>query len=237
MKFPPFEEQERKRRMEERRLSPPSEILPWLFLGSQYHAADDAALEQLGITCILNVVGGMYPSEYDPDRFRMEPLSDYGRDSLEVKLQPCFAFLKQVKQRKEKVLVHCAMGVNRSSTVVIGYLVRHEKWALRKAYEHLVERRPQVQPHPEYLKQLRKLEVAWRGSSSVDDELEATLFPPFHLQFSKMLATLSTEEENKKKQNGENEEEQKETKIVDGKKMIRRKKKKTKKKTKAENEE
>ncbi|KAL6073095.1 Dual specificity protein phosphatase 13, variant 2 [Balamuthia mandrillaris] len=160
---------------------------------------------------------------------------------------------EQVKQRKEKVLVHCAMGVNRSSTVVIGYLVRHEKWALRKAYEHLVEsnyntcttkpnfiqkkRRPQVQPHPEYLKQLRKLEVAWRGSSSVDDELEATLFPPFHLQFSKMLATLSTEEENKKKQNGENEEEQKETKIVDGKKMIRRKKKKTKKKTKAENEE
>ena len=42
-----------------------------------------------------------------------------------------------VKKRKEKVLVHCQMGSNRSPTVVIAYLVKVEGWPLRQALLHV----------------------------------------------------------------------------------------------------
>jgi hypothetical protein len=47
-----------------------------------------------GITHVLNVVGGRYPSDIPKDQFEIIPLSDYGTDRLETKLTHCFEFLR-----------------------------------------------------------------------------------------------------------------------------------------------
>ena len=39
----------------------PVQLLPWLYLGSSWHAAPRARLAQLGITALLNVAAGDLP--------------------------------------------------------------------------------------------------------------------------------------------------------------------------------
>ena len=51
-----------------------------------------------GITHVLNVVGGRYPSDIPKDQFEIIPLSDYGTDKLDKKLTPCFEFLRTQHQ-------------------------------------------------------------------------------------------------------------------------------------------
>jgi len=171
------------------------EILEWLYLGNAYQAADQELLQGLGITCILNLVGGRFPEEYDPDQFLMYPLSDYGADNLERRLKPCFKFLSNVKKRGEKVLVHCAMGVNRSPTVVIAYLMEREKWTLKDAIHHVLLRRPQTRPHDKYLQQLQVLEVKWSGVSTFSEEEQDALFPPYHILYHRASIPATKEEE------------------------------------------
>jgi hypothetical protein len=52
------------------------------------------ALASPGITHVLNVVGGRYPSDIPKDQFEIIPLSDYGTDKLDKKLTSCFEFLR-----------------------------------------------------------------------------------------------------------------------------------------------
>ena len=45
------------------------------------------------------------------------------------------------------VYVHCSIGINRSPTVVIAWLVRHGGLSLDEAWQLVRERRPQVMPN------------------------------------------------------------------------------------------
>ncbi|KAL6050861.1 tyrosine/serine/threonine protein phosphatase pps1 [Balamuthia mandrillaris] len=78
----------------EDRLRPkPSEILPWLYLGTKYHFLDSVMLRELGITRVLSVVGGRIPEEYPPEKYAISPMSDYGTDKLATKLPPLLEFI------------------------------------------------------------------------------------------------------------------------------------------------
>jgi hypothetical protein len=169
-------EEEQKGKEETTEERGPSEILPWLYLGSRWDYINARTREKLGITWVLNVVGGRYPSDIPSDQFEMLPLSDFGTDKLSQKLPKCFDFLQRAKQSKEKVLVHCQMGVNRSTTVVIAYLVKHEGYTLKEAAEHVKKRRGMANPHKLYLRQLRQLEEEWLGKVTLTEEEEERLF-------------------------------------------------------------
>ncbi|KAL0175932.1 hypothetical protein M9458_028262, partial [Cirrhinus mrigala] len=54
----------------------------------------------------------------------------------------------------QAILVHCKMGVSRSASTVIAYLMKQQGWALDHALNHVRERRPIVQPNEGFLKQL-----------------------------------------------------------------------------------
>jgi hypothetical protein len=67
------------------------------------------------------------------------------------------------------VLVHCAGGVSRSATVVLGYLMARRGMTFADALGHLRGRRPIANPNAGFAAQLRELEKAgadparWRG--------------------------------------------------------------------------
>ncbi len=46
------------------------------------------------------------------------------------------------------------MGMSRSCTIVLAYLMKHEGMTLAKALIHTKERRPVVSPNPGFMKQL-----------------------------------------------------------------------------------
>ena len=68
----------------------PTQILPWLYLGSKREAHNKSLLQELGITAILNVVGGACS---DDPWVKLVPICDYGRSDLNAKFSSCFKFL------------------------------------------------------------------------------------------------------------------------------------------------
>ncbi|KAH3698733.1 hypothetical protein Pelo_19873 [Pelomyxa schiedti] len=76
----------------------------------------------MGITHILNVAGGPL-WQLDNVKELVFPLCDKGSDDLNTKLPTCLHFIDEARNTHGKVLVHCNLGVNRSATVVIAYLI------------------------------------------------------------------------------------------------------------------
>eukprot|EP01006_Ploeotia_vitrea_P008438 TRINITY_DN20121_c0_g1_i1.p1 TRINITY_DN20121_c0_g1~~TRINITY_DN20121_c0_g1_i1.p1 ORF type:complete len:199 (+),score=20.43 TRINITY_DN20121_c0_g1_i1:20-616(+) len=177
------------------------QILPWLYVGGDSYTWD--ALNEQGIKHIVNVRGGAYPdsTEFPAQNYHIVPLSDYGLSTLADELPKVFKILDAVKRNNQnqsspdKVLVHCSMGMNRAPTTVIGYLVAQEGWTLLEAFEHVKKHRTQTYPQPNYIKQLRELEVEWKGTASVGDEKIETLFPPMSELIKNAMAQLAEEAE------------------------------------------
>lgn len=53
-----------------------------------------------------------------------------------------------------KILVHCHMGISRSVTLVLAYLIEHEKMTLPQAYQTVVSGRAIAYPHSALLESL-----------------------------------------------------------------------------------
>ncbi|CAF4057535.1 unnamed protein product [Adineta steineri] len=79
-------------------------------------------------------------------------------------------FLLSCKEKKEKVLVHCQMGISRSSSIVLAYLMKYHHDTLMKAYDFLLDRRPISCPNPSFLLQLIRYEKKLRNSGEVDKQ-------------------------------------------------------------------
>lgn len=57
-----------------------------------------------------------------------------------------------------KVLVHCIMGVSRSSSLVLSYLMLRQRLTLRAAIQHVILRRP-IYPNRNFLGLLLELDM------------------------------------------------------------------------------
>jgi hypothetical protein len=63
---------------------------------------------------------------------------------------------KQIK--KGAVVIHCQVGVSRSATMVLAYLMCTNKWTLCHAISYVKDRRPHIKPNPTFVKDLMRLE-------------------------------------------------------------------------------
>merc|ERR1712048_161667 len=112
-------------------LGQPSLILgDWLYLGNRTHAHCKELLERLGITHILNIsklIKNAWPREFEYGHVKV-------MDEASVKLYEYFEvaamFIDQCNplnydpsKVKRRILVHCAMGISRSATITIAYLM------------------------------------------------------------------------------------------------------------------
>jgi protein-tyrosine phosphatase len=151
-------------------------VLPYLYLGGYLDARDENNLHENGITHILNVKDSFrYP---DPNRFSFlhVPLSDYGETSLEGILGRCSEFINNARDAEGKVLVHCALGSNRSPTVVIAYLMTTLRRPLLDCFSHVIRCREGTAPHERYLRQLQEMEERLFGIVTLEQaHLETTL--------------------------------------------------------------
>ena len=104
----------------------PSVIIDdFLYHGDLGHARNVGLLRELNIQHILNVCD--IPLEKDVvEQFNVLWINV--DDELGVDIRPQFEktnrFLDNCKQKGEKVLVHCQMGISRSSSVILAYLVK-----------------------------------------------------------------------------------------------------------------
>lgn len=86
-----------------------------------------------------------------------------------------------------RVLVHCAAGISRSASLIIAYLVKHERLSLATAYDHVHTARPIIRPNNHFFEQLIEFEREVLGCSStrlirIERNQYAAIVPDFYVQ-------------------------------------------------------
>ncbi|XP_074195736.1 dual specificity protein phosphatase 13B isoform X3 [Rhinolophus sinicus] len=146
-------------------LSHIDEVWPNLFLGDAYAARDKSKLLQLGITHVVNVAAGKFQVDTGDKFYRGMPLEYYGVEAddnpffdLSVHFLPVARYIRTALSVPQgRVLVHCAMGVSRSATVVLAFLMIYENMTLEEAIQTVQAHRA-ICPNSGFLRQLQVLD-------------------------------------------------------------------------------
>ena len=72
-----------------------------------------------------------------------------------------------------RIIVHCAVGVSRSASLVLAYLMIHHGYSLLDAIKKVKERR-WILPNRGFLKQLLALDAKLRVPSRAEEEGDAS---------------------------------------------------------------
>lgn len=130
----------------------------FLYLGSQDCVRKDV-LEMYEITHILSVGIETPPIEgCDNVRTKFIECLDLPETDLLVVIKQSSEFIERCREDGGKILVHCNAGVSRSTSVVIGYLMRHHDYTFLQALGLVRSKRPCVQPNVGFINQLKKLQ-------------------------------------------------------------------------------
>ncbi|KAG2012982.1 dual specificity protein phosphatase 13 [Coprinopsis cinerea AmutBmut pab1-1] len=127
-----------------------------IYLGNLAAARDVERRNQLGITRVLSVCPD-YPSE-GGDHHEVIDVEDDEYQDILVHLPGACAFIQRAVDRREKVLVHCKMGISRSATVVAAYLMKSQGMDASTALRYLTQKRHQIHPNYGFIKQLEAFE-------------------------------------------------------------------------------
>ena len=171
-----------------------TEIVPRLFLGNRRVADDAEWLKAHGIGVILNCALEI-PNKFEPETYceTMQaaqrqlavvvtdalhllyinylvydtPEADLGQYFEEAYTEIAYS----LDSTDDGVLVHCAAGVSRSSTIVIAYIMSAYAMTFARALQFVKERRPCVRPNKGFVAQLmvweRRCGEMTRGPSDV----------------------------------------------------------------------
>ncbi|XP_041865410.1 uncharacterized protein LOC121655076 isoform X2 [Melanotaenia boesemani] len=151
-----------------------NQVWPNLYIGNEVAARDKGTLYSLGITHIVNAAHGpphTGPGPYfyvntGPRFYRDMKVDYYGveaDDAVEFILSPFFyptaKYIRAALAMGGRVFVHCLMGVSRSATLVLAFLMIVEGLKLQEAVA-VVRPHRDICPNPGFLQQLRSLDMS-----------------------------------------------------------------------------
>ncbi|NWQ98570.1 DUS5 phosphatase, partial [Burhinus bistriatus] len=136
----------------------PVEILPFLYLGSAYHASKCEFLANLHITALLNVSRKSSESFKDQYCYKWIPVEDSHTADISSHFQEAIDFIDYVRRTGGKILVHCEAGISRSPTICMAYLMKTKKLRLEEAFDYIKQRRSLISPNFGFMGQLLQYE-------------------------------------------------------------------------------
>ncbi|OCT87728.1 dual specificity protein phosphatase 1-B [Xenopus laevis] len=136
----------------------PVEILPFLYLGSAYHASRKDMLEALGITALINVSANC-PNHFEGHfQYKSIPVEDSHKADISSWFNEAIDFIDSIKTCGGRVFVHCQAGISRSATICLAYLMRTNRVKLDEAFEFVKQRRSIISPNFSFMGQLLQFE-------------------------------------------------------------------------------
>ncbi|XP_078660457.1 serine/threonine/tyrosine-interacting-like protein 1 [Branchiostoma floridae x Branchiostoma belcheri] len=147
----------------------PSEIvLGALYQGRGDQATNEKIVSDLRISHIVNISKEHQNAFPIYIRYMNIKVDDDMSANVTQLLPKTTEFIAEAIESGGRVLVHCNLGVSRSSTVTIAYLMKQRQWTMKDAFDFLKERRQVAQPNMGFLRQLSKYEVELFGSKLTD---------------------------------------------------------------------
>ncbi|XP_032563127.1 serine/threonine/tyrosine-interacting-like protein 1 [Chiroxiphia lanceolata] len=146
----------------------PVEILPLkLYMGNFKQACDQKIQKDLRIKALVNV------SEQPGTLFAEdgESLHISVPDSLEADLFSFFPIISHfidAQMDVGAVLVFSSLGISRSSTAIIAYLMHSCRLSLKGAWDYLLKCKPSMRPHRGFVEQLSAWESQMYGTNITD---------------------------------------------------------------------
>jgi len=143
------------------------EVFPGILVGDKGAACNRFYLCKLGVTHVLNAAEGQRNGTVDTSKDFYEPwgitykglkLLDVPQTNIALHFNDVTMFIDEALEAGGKVLVNCEMGMSRSSTCVLAYLMlRHEMTAIEALSK--VRKHRYVRPNKGFLRQLEELDT------------------------------------------------------------------------------
>ncbi|RDB20040.1 hypothetical protein Hypma_013100 [Hypsizygus marmoreus] len=122
-----------------------------IYLGNLSAALSFEQRTKLGTTHVLSACPE-FPST-GPNHLTI-PIEDNEYENILIHLPNACQFIQNALDQGGKVLVHCVMGISRSTTIVAAYLMKTRKMSRSAAIRFIKQRRSQVHPNYGFIKQL-----------------------------------------------------------------------------------
>ncbi|XP_048399168.1 dual specificity protein phosphatase 1 [Stegostoma tigrinum] len=156
----------------------PVEILPFLYLGSAYHASRKDMLDALGITALINVSANC-PNHFEEHyQYKCIPVEDSHKADISSWFIEAIEFIDSVKNTGGRVFVHCQAGISRSATICLAYLMRANRVKLDEAFEFVKQRRSVISPNFSFMGQLLQFESQVLTPSCATEAASPSNNPP-----------------------------------------------------------
>ncbi|AWP12120.1 putative protein phosphatase Slingshot -like 3 [Scophthalmus maximus] len=133
----------------------PSKIFDYLYLGSEWNAANFEELQKNNVGYILNVTREI--DNFFPESFTYMNIRVYDVEATDLlpHWTDTYKFINTARKSGQAVLVHCKMGVSRSASTVISYAMKQQRWPLDVALAYVRDRRSIIKPNEGFMKQLQ----------------------------------------------------------------------------------
>jgi len=143
-----------------------------LYLGRGEQATNRKVVSDLKLTHVINI-GSEHASPFtDCIQYLNIKLDDNPSSDLKIYFSKACQFISDALSIGGRILVHCNLGVSRSSTIVISYLMKSRQWTLKVAHDFVRDRRTCIRPNRGFLQQLSDWEQSIFGRKHTDaDEL------------------------------------------------------------------
>ena len=139
--------------------SHPSRIFNWLYLGSYRNACNFKDLKDLKINYILNCASECEDKNLTSEiNYYHAKIDDFPYFQLNPYLDKTNSFINKAKLSGGNILIHCQLGISRSTSCLIAYMIKYLNYSTLSALQFIKKFRPNVMPNFGFLQQLKNYE-------------------------------------------------------------------------------
>jgi len=136
----------------------PSKILNWCYLGSYQNACNYADLQDLKINYVLNCAAECQNKNFPEINYFQVKVNDFPNFNISLFFNKTNEFINKAKLSGGNILIHCQLGISRSTTCLIAYMIKNMGYSTVTAMQFIKNKRPQIMPNFGFLQQLKNYE-------------------------------------------------------------------------------
>lgn len=146
-----------------------------LFLGDMFDANNEIMLKEKKINCIICLAEEVNISINNPN---INIYKYNFQDNYFFDISLYFHEIEQIIDKEKIVLVNCAAGISRSSTIVIAYIMKQYEINLKDTFMYVKNKRNIICPNKRFLKYLfhYEREIFGRNSITWDEIVELCFY-------------------------------------------------------------